>query len=78
MSIKQYYSLELILEAIDTSKEKFSKIPYMGGEAENQEAQLLIEGYLASLMREIMRSKSEFLDLENFKEKEPLKKTTKK
>lgn len=64
MSIKQYYELETVLEAIDSSKEKFTNKPYLSADAENEEMLLVIDGFLATLMMELLRKKSEFVDLD--------------
>ena len=64
MSIKQYYTLETVLEAIDSSREKFTNKSYLSADAENEEMLLVIDSFLASLMMEILRKDSEFIDLD--------------
>ena len=67
MSIRQYYELETILEAIDSSKEKFIDKPYVSADSDNEEMLLIIDSFLASFMREILRKNSEFIDLDALK-----------
>lgn len=67
--IKKYYTLETILEAIDMSKEKFVQSPYMQAGTDRDEVLLLVDGFLASLMREVIMSESVFLNLEELNSK---------
>ena len=68
MGIKKYYSLETVLEALEVSKDKFLKKPFLSQGEDGDEIQLIIESFLGTLMKEIIVSESEYLDLKKLQQ----------